>query len=435
MGDYGHYPFSPIAMTCELLRQVRLLDPLSGTDQTADVLIKDGVIAAVEAVIHEIPPETTCRDCAGLVLGPGLVDLYSHSGEPGFEDRETLASFCRAAQAGGFTRLALLPDTQPAIDHAAPVEWVRSQRSQLGVLPQVNCWGALTLGAKGEQMVELAEFAETDIVGFADAQPLANGMLLRRILEYGQTVGKPIALWCCDRELAGNGVVREGGESLRLGLPGVPAIAETVPLAALLEVVAAIGTPVHVMRVSTARSVELIQSAKSRGLPMTASTTWMHLLLDITAVQSYDPSLHLEPPLGNPADRAALIQAVESGLIDAIAIDHSPYTYEEKTVAFAESPPGAIGLELALPLLWQTFVTPGTWSALALWRALSTQPAQCLNQSPAAILPGKIAELILFDPQQTWQVTPQTLQSRSTNTPWLGQTITGRVVQMWCDQG
>lgn len=303
------------------------------------------------------------------------------------------------------------------------------------MIPQVTCWGALTLGAKGEQMVELAEFAEADIVGFADAQPFANGMLLRRILEYGQAVGKPIAFWCCDRELAGNGVVREGGESLRLGLPGIPTMAETAPLAALLEVVAAIGTPVHVMRVSTARSVELIQSAKSRGLPMTASTTWMHLLLDITAVQSYDPSLHLEPPLGNPADRAALIQAVESGVIDAIAIDHSPYTYEEKTVAFAESPPGAIGLELALPLLWQTFVKTGTWSALALWRALSTQPAQCLNQSQAAIAPGKIAELILFDPQQTWQVTPHTLQSRSTNTPWLGQTITGRVVQMWCDQG
>lgn len=422
-------------MTCELLRQVQLLDPLSGTDQTADVLIRDGVIEAVESAITEIPPETVCRDCSGLVLGPGLVDLYSHSGEPGFEDRETLASLCCAAQAGGFTRLALLPDTQPAIDHAAPVEWIRSQILKLDLMPQITCWGALTLGVKGEQMVELAEFSEADIVGFTDGQPLVNGMLLRRILEYGQAVSKPIALWCCDRGLAGNGVVREGSESLRLGLPGIPAIAETVPLAALLEAVAAIGTPVHVMRVSTARAVELIQAAKSRGLPITASTTWMHLLLDITAVQSYNPSLHLAPPLGNSADRVALIQAVESGVLDAIAIDHSPYTYEEKTVAFAESPPGAIGLELALPLLWQRFVTAGNWSPLVLWRALSTQPAQCLNQSPAVVAPGKIAELILFDPQHTWQVTPQVLQSRSTNTPWLGQTMTGRVVQMWCGKG
>lgn len=423
-------------MTRELLRQVRLLDPLSNTDKIADVLIVDGVIEAVESEISEPTTETEVRDCTGLVLGPGLVDLYSHSGEPGFEDRETLDSLLAAATAGGFTRLSLLPDTQPAIDNPTPVEWVRSQlRLKRGITPQVNCWGALTLGVKGEQMVELADLAAASIVGFTDGQPLQNGMLLRRILEYGQAVDKPIALWCCDRALAGNGIVREGSESLRLGLPGTPAIAETAPLAAVLECVAAIGTPVHLMRVSTARAVELIEAAKSRGLPVTASSTWMHLLLDITAVQSYDPSLHLEPPLGNPADRAALIRGVQTGVIDAIAIDHSPYTYEEKTVAFAESPAGAIGLELALPLLWQTFVATGDWSALDLWRLLSTQPAHCLKQSPAAVVPGVKAELALFDPHQPWQVTASTLKTRSTNTPWLGQTIAGRVVRTWYGEG
>lgn len=423
-------------MTRELLRQVRLLDPLSRTDKTADVLIVDGVIEAVEAAIDQPQAETEMRDCAGLILGPGLVDLYSHSGEPGFEDRETLDSLLLAATAGGFTRLTLLPDTQPAIDNPAMVEWVCSQlRLKSGLIPQVSCWGALTLGAKGEQMGELAELAEANIAGFADGRPLQNGMLLRRLLEYGQALGKPIALWCCDQALAGNGVVREGSESLRLGLPGTPAIAETAPLAALLECVAAIGTPVHLMRVSTARAVELIQVAKSRGLPVTASTTWMHLLLDITAVQSYDSSLHLEPPLGNPTDRAALIQGVQTGVIDAIAVDHSPYTYEEKTVAFAESPPGAIGLELALPLLWQSFVATETWPALDLWQSLSTRPAQCLRQSPAAIVPGVRAELVLFDPQQSWTVSPSTLKSRSTNTSWLGQTLTGRVVRTWSGAG
>jgi dihydroorotase len=218
---------------------------------------------------------------------------------------------------------------------------------------------------------------------------------------------------------------------LRLGLPGSPVIAETLPLSALLEYVAYLGTPVHIMRVSTARGVELIRSAKAQGLPITASTTWMHLVLNITAVQSYHPSLRLDPPLGTPADQAALIHGLQEGVIDAIAIDHTPLTYEEKTVAFAEAPPGAIGLELALPLLWQTFVESGRWSAVSLWQFLSTNAVRCLQQSSAAIQPGQRAELILFDPKIAWTVSAQTLHSRSINTPWLEQTILGRVVKIW----
>lgn len=418
-------------MTHELLRQVRLLDPLSNTDRVTDVLIEAGTIRAIELEMDEVGnDDTQVRNCVGMVLAPGLVDLYSHSGEPGFEERETLASLSAAALAGGFTRLTLLPNTQPALDNTAAIDWMRSH-SKLGS-PQINCWAALTLETKGEQMVELLELAEAGIAGFTDGQPLQNRALVRRILDYGQTLSHPIALWCCDRALAGNGVVREGPESMRLGLPGVPVMAEAAPLAALLECIAEIGTPVHLMRVSTARSVELIRTAKASGLPITASTTWMHLLLDITAVQSYDPSLHLDPPLGNPADRDALLQGLASGVLDAIAVDHSPYTYEEKTVAFAESPPGAIGLELALPLLWQTLVESGLWTALDLWRFLSTQPAHCLQQPPPQISVGAQAELILFNPDQSWLANPQTLRSRAANTPWLGQEIKGQIVQTWC---
>ena len=415
-----------------LLRRVRLLDPAAQRDQLVDVWLETGRIRAIEASLEapdSVQGSVQVQDCTGLVLAPGLVDLYSHSGEPGFEDRETLDSLAQAALAGGFTRLTLLPDSRPALDHPAQIAQLRTAQ-RLGQ-PQLNCWGALTLGVKGEQMTELAELADAGIAGFADGQPL-EAALLRRLLDYGQALNQPIALWCCDRALAGQGVVREGSESLRLGLPGIPAMAETAPLAALLEYVAEIGTPVHLMRISTARSVELIRAAKAAGLPITASTTWMHLLLDVTAVQSYDPSLHLDPPLGNPTDRSALIQGLQTGVLDAIAIDHSPYSYEEKTVSFAESPPGAIGLELALPLLWQQFVEPGLWSALDLWRWLSLKPAQCLNQPLPQIVVGATAELTLFDPQQIWQVSPHTLKSRSTNSPWLGQSITGRVLRTWC---
>lgn len=414
----------------ELLRQVRLLDPATRRDQIADVLIANGTIQAVAAEIAEIPEQTRIRGCHGLVLGPGLVDLYSHSGEPGFEARETLVSLTQAAAAGGFTRLAVLPDTTPPLDRPGSLELLRSRSAPTQV--QLYFWGALTLGVQGQQMVELQEMAATKIVGFSDSDPLQNLALLRRLLEYLQPFSKPIALWPYNLELAGQGVVREGSASIRFGLPGTPAIAETTALVALLELVAATGTPVHVMRLSTARSVELIQAAKVRGLPITASTSWMHLLLDDEAVGSYDPNLHLEPPLGNRTDQIALIHGVQAGTIDAIAIDHTPHTYEEKTVAFAEAPPGAIGLELALPLLWQTFVVTHEWTALDLWSALSTQPALCLGQKSAAIAPGQPAELTLFDPQQRWVVEPQILKSLSSNTPWLGKQLIGRTVQTWC---
>jgi dihydroorotase len=248
-------------------------------------------------------------------------------------------------------------------------------------------------------------------------------------LEYLQPFGKPVAFWPCDRHLAANGRMREGAEALRIGLPPIPASAETTAIAALLELVADIGTPVHIMRVSTARSVELI----AQGVPVTASTTWMHVLLDTTAIRSYHTSLHLDPPLGNHQDMLCLREAVRTGVIDAIAIDHAPYTYEEKVQAFAESPPGAIGLELALPLLWQNLVATGEFTALELWRVLSHQPAACLQQEVKAIQPGEKAELTLFNPLQIWQVNKANLQTLAYNTPWFGQELTGRVVQVWCN--
>ncbi|MGB3238683.1 MAG: dihydroorotase [Geitlerinemataceae cyanobacterium] len=414
----------------ELLQQVRVLDPVSEVDRIADVLIVEGDIRGIDDRISDYPTDTQLRDCQGLVLGPGLVDLYSHSGEPGYEDRETWESLRQAAAAGGFTRIAILPDTNPAIDSPSVLSFARSKPHPRNS-PQFHFWGALTLDIAGERMVELVELAAAGIVGFTDGKPLTNWVLVRRLLEYLQPLGKPVAFWCCDRTLAGDGIAREGGESVRLGLPGNPAMSETTAIAALLECVAATGTPVHLMRVSTARSVELIADAKDRGLPVTASTTWLHLLRDTRNLASYDPNLRLEPPLGNPIDREALIEGIQTGIIDAIAIDHTPHTYEDKTVAFAQAPPGAIGLELALPLLWQAFIVENNGSPLDLWRVLSTNPARCLQQTPPQLTIDRSAELTLFDPEKTWTANGKTLKSLSRNTSWLGQTIQGQVVQIW----
>lgn len=430
-------------MNCELLQQVRVLDPVSGTDKIADVLIENGDIKAVQESISDWPPDTQVRECQGLILGPGLVDIYSHSGEPGFEERETLESLIKAAVAGGFTRLAILPTTTPPLDRPGGLALLKSKVSN----PQarIQFWGALTLGLEGQQMAELADLADSGVIGFTDGLPLSNLALVRRLLEYVKPFDLPVAFWPCDRRLAGNGAAREGVQSITLGLAGNPAIAETSALAALLELVEATGTPVHIMRVSCDRSVELIKTAKKRGLPVTASTTWMHLLLNTDAIAGigewgrfsfpYDPSLRLEPPLGNPDDQLALIRGVKEGAIDAIAIDHSPYTYEEKTVAFADAPPGAIGLELALSLLWHKLVETDQLSALELWRVLSAGPSLCIRQTPAVAVPGICAELTLFNPQQSWKVEQASLKSLSVNTPWLGQQLIGKVVKTWNRQG
>ncbi len=304
-------------MTTELLQQVRVIDPVSQTDKIADVLLVDGYIQAISDKNLDIATDTRIHDARGLVLGTGLIDLYSHSGEPGREQRDTLNSILQAATAGGFTRLSILPDTIPAIDNSALASQllqksgvlrsplirnglenrlVHSSLLPMTSFPRLNIWGALTLNISGKQMVEVADLANVGVVGFADAQPLGNLGFVRRLLEYLKPINKPIAMWACDRDLASNGVMREGKDSIRLGLPGNPAISETAAIAGLLELVAATGTPVHFMRVSTVRSVELIAAAKQRGLPITASTTWMHLLLDTSSIKSYNQSLRLEPP-------------------------------------------------------------------------------------------------------------------------------------------
>ncbi len=418
-----------------LLQQVRIVDPVAQTDQIGDALMVDGIWRAIAPHLDPAPTLTVI-DGRGKVLLPGLVDLYSHSSEPGYEARERLAELMAGAIGGGFTRLGILPDTLPALDQPSTIRYLLDRACALPTQPQPYLlpWAALTRHGQGESMTELAELAELRqlaLAGLADGRPLNQPVLLRRLLEYTQPFHCPIALWPCDIALRGDGIARDGSLALAGGLPGCPIATETTALTTILELVQELGTAVHIMRVSTARSVALIAQAKAAGLPITASTTWMHLLFSTQDVLSYDPNLRMEPPLGNPPDQAALIDGVKTGVIDAIAIDHSPYTYEEKTVAFQDAPPGAIGLALALSALWQQFVSPGTWTPLELLAAISLRPSHCLGLQPSQIAVGQPVEAVLFDPEEVWTVDRSTLHTAAVNTPFLHQTLRGKVCQTW----
>lgn len=413
----------------QLLRQVRMLDPATQRDRITDVLIINRKIAAIESNITDFPTDTQIIDGQNLVLGTGLVDLYSHSGEPGNESRETLQTLAASAAAGGFTQIAVLPDTLPRIDNTQVLTSLKQKTQYLGNShsPQIHFWSAINSGTEQKQMTELAELSD-HAIGFSDRFSLADLPFLKQVLEYLQPLQKPLAIDVAANELTAQGVMREGVNSIRYGLVGNPGYSEASAIAAILEMVATINTPIHLMRVSTARGVELIAAAKERGVPVTASTTWMHLLFSTADLASYDPNLRLEPPLGNPSDLQILQEAVQTGIIDAIAIDHQAYTYEEKTVAFSQAPSGAIGLQLALPILWQKFVTTQKWSALQLWQALSSNPLCCLQQTPNNLAIGS-REFILFDPQKIWTVNQQNIHSLSSNTPWWGQEIFGKIIQ------
>lgn len=416
-----------------VIRRARVVDPMTECDRILDVWLHEGRIEQVGVDLESVPADCPELDAEGLILAPGLVDLYSYSAEPGFEDRETLADLKRSALAGGYTRLALLAQQDELVDGAAGVAQLRALATQPST-PQPQCyvWGNLTQGRQGEQMTELLELKQSQVIGFADGRPLNNPLLLRRILEYGQGLSLPIALYGCDRRLMGSGAARDSADSLRLGLPPIPASAETTAVSMILELVAELGTPVHLMRLSTARAVELVAAAKAQGHPISASTPWTHLIWDTRDLQEYDSNLHLDPPLGTPSDRQALREAVKSDTIDAISIDHCPYTYEEKTVAFSESPPGTVGFDVALSLLWQRLVMTQEWTALELWKALSSRPAQCLGQTPASVTPHQTAELVLFNPQQSWRVNRSSLASQAYNTPVLDTQLQGRIQQVWC---
>lgn len=433
----------------------RVVDPASGRDELADVLVADGRVAAIgppdalaerrRALEAAHGPMTRVALKPTQIVAPGFVDLSAHAPELAGDAGETILSAARAAAAGGFTTLCRLPDAEPASGGRALLASVLGQAR--GAPARVHRIAALTTGEGG--LSELAELAEAGAVAFADdsrddGRGSASGRLMRAALAYAAPLGLPIVASCQDGDLVGGGVLREGAISTLLGLPGWPAAAEEVRLARDLALVRATGARYHAAHLSTAGAVALVREAKCAGLPVTASVTPHHLLLTEAWVAGertgplaealgglppgarYDTNTKVSPPLGSAADCAALLAGLLDGTIDAIATDHTPRAVVEKDCEYAEAAFGISGLETALAALL-ALVHAGRLPLGTLVAALTERPARVFGLEAGTLRPDAPADLVVFDSEEAWTVDPARFVSRGRNTPLAGVPLRGRV--------
>jgi dihydroorotase len=403
----------------------RVIDPASGTDRVAPLYIADGAIAGIGEAPAGWRAERTL-DVTGRVVAPGLVDLAARLREPGLEHKATLESELQAAIAGGVTSLACPPDTDPPLDEPGLVEMLK-HRARLINQAHVYPVGALTVGLSGTTLTEMGELAEAGCVAFSHADtPLVDTQVLLRAMQYAATFGHAVWLRPQDPHLARGGVAHEGEVATRLGLPPIPAIAETVALSTIFALVRETRVRVHVCRLSTAEGVAMVAAAKRDGLPVTCDVAVHHLHLCDIDIGWFDSTAHLIPPLRGTRDRAALRAGVVDGTIDAVCSDHAPVDDDAKQLPFGEAEPGATGLELllALTLKWAHEERVALPAALA---RITSQPARVLDIQAGTLAIGAPADVCMFDPQRAWRVTPQALRSQGRNTPFAGYELVGKI--------
>jgi dihydroorotase len=409
-----------------LLRGGRVIDPSRGLDETSDVLLQQGKVAAVGRNLGT-PDGAEVVDAAGKVVAPGLIDLHVHLREPGQEDLETVASGAMAAAAGGFTAVCAMPNTDPVTDNQAAVGFIVSQAQRAGKA-RVYPIGAVSLGQKGQQLAEFGELVGAGAVAVSDdGRPVASSHLMRTALEYARTFGIPVADHCEEPTLAAGGVMHEGIVSTRLGLKGIPAASEEIMVARDILLAELTGGHVHLCHMSTRGSVELIRRAKEQGLRVTAEACPHHFTLTHEACEGYDTNAKMNPPLREPEDRDAIREALRDGTIDVICTDHAPHHYDAKEREFDDAPNGIIGLETALGRALSELVEGGVVDLPTLVTRMSTTPARVFNLPAGGTLaPGAAADVVVIDPAARWVVDPDTFYSKSRNTPFGGRQLRGR---------
>jgi len=407
------------------LRGGRVIDPVNGIDDQADVLIRDGQIVAVGA---DAEPDGGCEtlDVSGKWVTPGFIDIHVHFREPGQEYKEDIASGTKAAAFGGFTGVCPMPNTKPPNDSRAVTELMVRRAQEVGTV-RVYPIGAITKGLGGEVLSEIGELKEAGCVAVSDdGKPVMKSDVMRRALEYARGFGLPVIQHCEDTCLSHGGAMHEGEVSTRAGIRAQPAAAESAMVARDIELVELTGARYHVAHISAAESVRLVRDAKARGLPVTTEVTPHHLTLTDESCAGYDTNTKMNPPLRTSADVQACIEGLADGTIDCIATDHAPHSPVEKDVEFEQAAFGVIGLETAVPLtlelVRQGVLTPSQWV-----QRLAPEPARVLGLPGGSLTPGRPADVAVVDPEANWRCGIRDFRSKSTNSPFVGQELVGWV--------
>ena len=412
------------------LKSGHVLDPLKGIDTVTDMLIVDGRIERIGASLSS---DTSYEliDLKNKIIAPGFIDMHVHLREPGFEHKETIETGCASASAGGFTAVCCMPNTNPAIDEESVARYVQEEgRRATGGLVDVYPIAAASKGRKGEELSPMAELAKAGAVAFSDdGAPIASAELLRRIFEYSSMYRLPIIQHAEEPTMTKNGLMNEGFESTKLGMPGIPPIAEELMIERDIVLLRYIPrAKYHVAHISTAGSLECVRRAKLEKLNVTCEAAPHHFTLTDEAVKSFDTNLKMSPPLRTKTDVQAIKEALRDGIIDVIATDHAPHTIDEKEVEFAQAPFGIVGLETAIGLSITELVHQKYLTLMQLIEKLSVNPRRILSLPKIHIQEGEKANLTLLDPDIQWTVDIQSFRSKSKNSPFHGRTLKGKAI-------
>jgi dihydroorotase len=419
-------------MQTTVIKKGRLIDPKRDIDEVLDIRVGGGIVREILKDIST-SEEDLIVDAKDKIVSPGLIDMHCHLREPGREDEETIESGTLAAVAGGFTAVAAMPNTQPVTDNQAAVGFIIKQASNAGYA-RVYPVGAVSIGLEGEQMTEIGDLVHAGAVAVTDdGNPIRSSLMMRRVLEYSRIFNIPVIDHCEDLSLSNEGVINEGIVATRLGLQGVPRIAEDIITMRDISLAAFTKGLLHIAHVSTASSVELIRKGKEDGVRVTVEVTPHHLILNEEAILGYNTNAKVNPPLRLEEDVKALREALADGTIDCIATDHAPHHYDEKEKEFNYAPFGMIGLDAVLGLVLTELVHTGiiTWKQLI--QRMSLKPAQILNVPGGTIDIGSPADITIIDPDLEWEIDPDKFFSKSKNSPFKGWKVKGRAVLTMVD--
>jgi len=419
-----------------LITNGHLIDPSAGQNSGKDVLIENGKVVAWLDRSEAAPEGAEVFDASGLIVAPGFIDMHVHLREPGHEHKESIASGCAAAVAGGWTSVCPMPNTNPVNDNAAITRYMIEQ-AERAALANVFPIGAITKSSDGTELAEMGEMKAAGAVAVSDdGRPVPNAGIMRRAMQYAADFDLPVIDHCEDKSLSSGGVMHEGKMSLLLGLKGLPALAEDIDVVRDILLARDTGAHVHIAHISTAGAVEAVRRAKREGVNVTCEAAPHHFTLTDAAVagigshgSAYDTNTKMAPPLRSDVDREALLEGLRDGTIDAIATDHAPHHADEKSLEFDRAPFGITGLETAVGLAFTELVHRGVIDLVRLVELCSTNPARILSlEGRGSLAPGSIADITILDPDHAWEFSVADSRSKSKNTPFDGRAFTGKAI-------